>query len=472
LETPRPVHPASLPPGSIVGSWRLLGLVSRNIHGVVFRAERTAQPESGSFALKLALQPGDPRFAVEVELLSRIRHPNVPRVHDSGQWSGPGGALFPFLVIDWIKGLPLYSWARVQPRTSREELRVLAQAASALEAVHAAGAIHRDIKGDSLIVRPEDGHAMLADFSSCVFYSAPLINRGPEVPGTPQYHSPQSQLHQWKYRRIASARYDATAADDLYALGVTAYRLATGRYPLIAEEMSTETDLDEFFSRFPDLVPADELVELSPALARWIRQMLAVEPKERGTAAELAVGLALAADKEGPEGDQLIRSLRAPVPTEAEEDELSSSSRPALQWHTKLKGSAGFFLLVVAGGAGLPHALPEQSSSADASQHRPAAQAPAPESDTSVLREFTLPETMSPVESVPEQQHVSAAVPAQPFFGQRLPLCKGPQVEINGGCWYLVGNEMPPCSEITYEWKKRCYWPAIEPSRPANTREK
>jgi hypothetical protein len=110
LETSHAMHPASLAPGSIVGSWRLLAWVSQGSYGVVFRAERTANPEAGPFALKFALQPGDPRFALEVELLSRIHHPNVPRLHDSGEWSGPGGALFPFLVMGWVEGLPLYSW--------------------------------------------------------------------------------------------------------------------------------------------------------------------------------------------------------------------------------------------------------------------------------------------------------------------------------------------------------------------------
>jgi hypothetical protein len=199
--------------------------------------------------------------------------------------------------------------------------------------------------------------------------------------------------------------------------------------------------------------------------------MLAVEPRERGTAAELAVGLSLAATSEGPEGDLPIRSLRVPVPTEVEEEEPSSSSRPALQWHTKLKGSA-VFLLMAAGGALMPHASPAPLLTASASQHLPAAQAPAPETDTSGLGEFTLPEPMSPAEPEPGQQLVSAAVPAQPLPDQRLPPCKGPQIEINGGCWILIGNETPPCSEITYEWKKRCYWPALMPSRPSTTREK
>src|SRR5687767_2500596 len=98
--------PDSLPPGAQVGAWRVLGLHALGSFGVVYQVERDSL--SGPFALKLARQPGDPRFALEVELLSRTHHPNVPRLHDSGQWSGPGGALFPFFVMDWVQGLPLY----------------------------------------------------------------------------------------------------------------------------------------------------------------------------------------------------------------------------------------------------------------------------------------------------------------------------------------------------------------------------
>jgi serine/threonine protein kinase len=470
LETSRPVYPAALPPGTIVGSWRLLGLTSRGAYAVVFRAERTDQPEAGPFALKLALLPEDSRIAPEVELLTRTRHSNVPRLHDFGQWSGPGGALFPFLVTDWFDGLSLYSWARLRPRSSREALRVLAKAASALQAIHASGGIHRDFKGDTLLVRPEDGEVMLTDFGSCTFLGAPIPPGGSEPPGTPQYHSPQSQLHQWKYRRKPAARYENTAADDVYALGITAYRLTTGRYPLIAAEMSLDTDLEEFFSVFPDLVPAEALAEISPELTRWIRQMLTVDPVERGTAHEMAVALALAEKTEGPEADEPIVPRRDREVGDSEVPRRPAS-RPALEWQTKLKGTA-VFLLMAAGGGGLLHALLEPLPPASASVHIPAAQAPAPESETSGMGELALPEPLSAAEPMPAQQGISAAVPAEPLPGQRLPPCKGPQLEINGGCWYLVGNTSPPCAETTYEWRKRCYAPSMGPPRPSTTGEK
>ena len=63
-----------------------------------------------------------------------------------------------------------------------------------------------------------------------------------------------------------------------------------GALPLIAEDIGSDDDIEDYFSHFPEIVPADALVQLSPELARWIRQMLMVEPAERGSAAEVATG--------------------------------------------------------------------------------------------------------------------------------------------------------------------------------------
>jgi hypothetical protein len=72
-------------------------------------------------------------------------------------------------------------------------------------------------------------------------------------------------------------------------------------------------------------------------------------------------------------------------------------------------------------------------------------------------------------EPLPTHEGVTADVPSGPQPGQRTPPCKRPEIEINGGCWILVGNEAPPCVERTYEWRKRCYFPAPAPPRPSTS---
>ncbi len=357
-------------------------------------------------------------------------------------------------------------------------MRVLAQVASALEAVHAAGGVHRDVRGDNLLVRPEDGHVVLVDFGSCTFRGAPVLTRGSEPPTTPRYQSPQAQLHQWRFRRQRSARYEASPADDVYGLGVTAYRLVTGRYPLIAESMGADDGQEEVFSRFPELVPADALVQLSPELARWTRQMLRVQPEARGSSAELAVGLKLSANTEGPEADRPVGSPVAPKPVVSAEPTLPReeaapprASRPVLPWHMGLGIMAAGIVMVVLGG-GLLHALLEPSSVMPPSELARAVQLPAREGKNSALGEASPSEPLSSSGPTPVHEGVSAPVPAQPLPGQRVPPCKKPLVEINGGCWFRVGDDEPPCSDVSYEWRRQCYAPAFGSSRPLNTKER
>jgi hypothetical protein len=129
------LNPARLPLGTRVGPWLVLERRGLGVYGAVYRAIH-AQTPSGPVALKLALHPWDERFTREAELLSRIRHPCVPRLIDQGVWLHPDGLGFPFLAMELIDGVPLYQWALEQRPSSRQVLHVLACLARALEATH------------------------------------------------------------------------------------------------------------------------------------------------------------------------------------------------------------------------------------------------------------------------------------------------------------------------------------------------
>src|SRR5512140_3480658 len=143
------VDPLCLPVGMRVGPWRVKGWGGRGSYGTLYRVEREGHEEDGSFALKLAISPGDPRFEREAHLLSLIRSPHVPRLVAKGAWEHPSGT-YPYLVMEWIDGEPLYMWAQRRNPSLGQSLRVLAQVARALEATHAAGGVHRDVKGDNV----------------------------------------------------------------------------------------------------------------------------------------------------------------------------------------------------------------------------------------------------------------------------------------------------------------------------------
>ncbi len=214
-----------------MGPWRVVAWAAQGVHGAVYRAVPLHSQHSPPVALKLALRPGDPRFAREAQLLSLMRHPSIPRLWDCGTWQSPDGSLYPWLAMEWVDGVPLYHWACHPEASSRECFRVLAQLASALHALHSFGAVHRDLKGENALVRTSDGRAMLTNFGLGSFPGAERLTPPALCLGTPLYRSPQAGMFELNSRGEPSARYVAQPTDDLYALGMTACRLLTGEYP-------------------------------------------------------------------------------------------------------------------------------------------------------------------------------------------------------------------------------------------------
>jgi len=87
-----PEQPSTLlPPGTVVGPWRVEGLQGQGAYGAVYRAVRGGQEEAGPVALKLSsLYPWDARFGREAELLSRLSHPSIRRLLDRSYYVQPG----------------------------------------------------------------------------------------------------------------------------------------------------------------------------------------------------------------------------------------------------------------------------------------------------------------------------------------------------------------------------------------------
>ncbi len=155
METPAlDMGPVGLELGTKVGAWQVYSFRGRGTYGTVYSAVRQDPANRGLVALKLAMYAGDPRFEREVELLSRIRHPSVPRLLDSGEWRSPAGRLHPFVVMEWVEGEPLYVWAARRNPTSRQVVALLAQAAGALQAIHEVSAVHRDVLGIMHLMLP------------------------------------------------------------------------------------------------------------------------------------------------------------------------------------------------------------------------------------------------------------------------------------------------------------------------------
>jgi serine/threonine protein kinase len=286
-----PQDPAlPLSPGAWLGPWQVVERHGYGGYGIVYRALHFGRESSGPVALKLARYPWDRRFEREAELLSRIYHSSIPRLFDKGVWRLPSGAEHSYLVMEWVAGTPFYEWGATEEASPEQQLRLVAQLAGALAVIHAAGALHRDVKGDNVRVRHLDGRAVLMDFGSGHFQGSAPLTWGSLPPGTDEYRSPEAWRFLLNAARGREARFEATPADDLYALGVTVHRLVTGQYPPALRPREGAAGVWELTRE--DLSPGlDRHARMEPLLRAWLVKLLSLSPEERSTARELARSL-------------------------------------------------------------------------------------------------------------------------------------------------------------------------------------
>jgi len=493
-----PMHPAGLGDGTRVGDWRVLWRHELGTFGVVFLAVRVGQEAAGPCALKLARGRGDARLAREVELLGRVRHPNVPALRGHGQWYG-----FPYVVMDWVEGPALYRWARLCNPSVLEVTRLLAKVASALAAVHAVGGAHRDMKGDNVLVRMKDGEPMLTDFGAGTWEGAAALTvNGP--PGTPLYYSPE-RLRSHLNLLPPGSPSGAGAADDVYGLGVTAFRLLTDSYPFLELEEEQRTQ-ERLGGRLP-LAPQEVNPGVPAGLGALVLRMLAARPEERPSANQAAQalegmtrGLERVAEKLlftwetddsnlGPgkrlhsrvEYERMLAQARidegqARVAAEiariqarrAAEAQPPPPEQPAAPVRERRRTvPRGRVALAVSVLGVLGAAVLGQVLRSDGGSSTPETGG-APDAGTVGMGDAALASAApaAPGAST-EQPGVRLRVPKEPLDGQKRPPCHSRwEVQLNGGCWFSNVGMKPPCGPREYEWQERCYLPVWAADRP------
>ena len=294
---PDAVDPSHLAPGTHVDGWRVLSRHEAGTFGVVYLAVRAGEEEAGPFALKLARQRNDARLEREVQLLARVVHSSVPRLHGHGNWKG-----FAYLVMDWVAGVQLYRWAQLCNPPLRQVARLLSKLAWALSAVHSASGVHRDIKGDNVLVRLADEVPVLTDFGAGTWSgAAPLTVLGP--PGTPLYYSPE-RLRTHLNLLPPGHPSGAGPADDVYSLGVTAYRLLTDTYPFTELDEAQRTH--ERLRGRPPRAPHEVNPAVPSELSALVLRMLAAQPEERPYSHEVNRALDRLAQASAPAWEGLL----------------------------------------------------------------------------------------------------------------------------------------------------------------------
>jgi len=463
------LHP--LAPGTQVGAWRVEAWRGQGAFGAVYRAVSVDPKNPGAVALKLSLYPWDARFAREAELLSRVHHPSIPRLLDRGVLCPPAGGEYPFFVMEWVEGTPLYTWAKRHAPSSQQVCQVLAQLARALEAVHTAGAVHRDVKGDNLLVRLSDGRPFLIDFGSGHFQGAPRLTWQSLAPFTPEYLSAQACLFDLRLVRNRDSYYEPAPADDVYALGVTAYRLVMGQYPPPFEVREGKHGAWQVTS--PDLRPQLESnPQVVPGLRELLLRLLSDAPEVRGTAAQAAAALeAVAAEPLRQRSAEPQPAAKVPPPlVRPKRDRPPSRVRTRRPWLALAAAAACAVLLWHSQPVPVPPGHVAASPPRASASHVPDA-GPSAVGDTSP----TGPEVTPPPAT--EKKPVAQEPLPEPRPGQLRPDGKGRclgrrQVAINGGCWLESPTLTPEeCTAGGYVLLKgKCFGPALElPKKPSPT---
>lgn len=210
--------------GAVAGELRLEHLLGRGGMGEVYlgRHLETGQP----YAVKLlphemsGMKEALERFERESQVLVNLKHPNIVRTYGAGMTGDS-----PYYVMEYIEGRTLSERLKLgEPIPFETVLDLLHGIASALDAAHAAGIVHRDVKPSNILLRVNDGvpQPVLTDFgiAKLTDAAAPNITRSTMM-GTLEYVAPE---------QIITAR-DVDHRADIYSLGVVAYQMMTGATP-------------------------------------------------------------------------------------------------------------------------------------------------------------------------------------------------------------------------------------------------
>ena len=265
----------SLPAGTLLaGRFRVLALAGRGGMGEVFRAWDATLEQVVALKCLPAEVSRDParlaRLYQEVRIARTVSHPNVCRVYDVAEGEGRH-----FLTMEWIDGADLAATLRGSGRPPGERAVDLArQVCAGVAAAHDQGVIHRDLKPSNIMIDAR-GVARVADFGLAEAAGAVRGSRVHE--GTPFYMSPE-QL----------AGREATAASDIYALGLVLFELFTGHR---AHSGATHEDLLSQRRGAPPS-PRELAPELPGALVRALVRCLDADPERRPPSArEVAAAL-------------------------------------------------------------------------------------------------------------------------------------------------------------------------------------
>ncbi|MDQ3744690.1 MAG: protein kinase [Acidobacteriota bacterium] len=278
----------------LAGKYRIDEKIDEGGMGCVYRATHVLMEKTVAIkVLHPALAADDKivaRFTREAKAASRISHPHAINVTDFGE--SENGIVY--LVMEYLRGRTLKDIVRSGgPMPLARVVEIVRQVAGALDAAHAEGVIHRDLKSDNIMLEEATGGdwAKVLDFGiakiqQSIHETDPGLTAPNLIIGTPQYMSPEQ----------CSQASDIDARSDIYSFGVIIYETLAGHVPFTGDS-PTAIMLKHLQEPAPSIL--DERKDLPAGVGRVIARALAKRPEDRfEKASELAAALEEAAKEE------------------------------------------------------------------------------------------------------------------------------------------------------------------------------
>jgi serine/threonine-protein kinase len=271
--------------GDVLGGCRVEEVIARGGMGIVYRAVQLDLQRPVALKVIAGDLAGDPEFRERFERESRmaaaIDHPNVVPVYAAGE---DRGALY--IVMRFVPGSDLHALIRSIGRLPAQRVAaIVAQVAAALDAAHAAGLVHRDVKPANVLLASDVDHAYLSDFGlmRALDPQVPLTDSGRWM-GTVDFAAPE---------QLSGERVDARS--DVYSLGCVLFAALTGAPPF-ARGTVTATML----AHLHDPRPKPSASGAPRSFDRVIARALAKAPEDRYPSAGDLGRAALAAARGEP----------------------------------------------------------------------------------------------------------------------------------------------------------------------------
>lgn len=251
--------------GKEIGKYRVERLVGEGGMGEVYRVIDTGTGQVRALKTLLGASPETrvwERFMNEARIQSRLSHPGIAAFYEMFLYDGR-----PCIVMEFVEGETLMERLRRQgPLDGAEAITVLECICDALSYLHMEGVLHRDLKSPNVKLTP-DGGVKLLDFGIARFRESARLTRIGSVMGTPESLAPE--LLQGK---LADER------SEVWALGVLAYEMLTGRMPFGG---GGDEELYRQIQQADPPPPSSLRQGISPALDQVVMRCLAKSPARR-----------------------------------------------------------------------------------------------------------------------------------------------------------------------------------------------